>query len=98
MENPVMSASPSPSQNPIPPKSPKDPAVDKAVAAGKASIAQGKSKVDATRVMFPLVEHLPREVIWQTFQEGASLTERGAITYHYNRIREKKRVIEKKDA
>lgn len=86
------------SPNPITAKPPKDPAVDKAVAAGKASIAQGKSKVDATRAMFPLVEHLPREVIWQTFQEGASLTERGAITYHYNRIREKKRGIGKKEA
>ena len=76
---------------------PKDPVIQKAVSIGKASIAQGKSKVDATRAMFPLVEHLPREVIWQTFQEGASLTERGAITYHYNRIREKKRKSETKD-
>lgn len=84
--------------NPKPTKSRQDPAVDKAIAAGKASITQGKSKVDATRVMFPLVEHLPREVIWQTFQEGAGLTERGAITYHYNRIREKKRRVDKKQA
>lgn len=78
-------------------KTPKDPVSEKAVSVGKASIAQGKSKVDATRAMFPLVEHLPREVIWQTFQEGAGLTERGAITYHYNRIREKKQGMRKKE-
>lgn len=78
-------------------KPPKDAAIEKAVSVGKASIAQGKSKVEATRAMFDLVKHLPREVIWQTFQEGASLTERGAITYHYNRIREKKQGIGKKE-
>ena len=88
------------SPNPVRPtvNAPKDPVIEKAVSVGKASIAQGKSKVDATRAMFALVEHLPREVIWQTFQEGASLTERGAITYHYNRLREKKQGIRKKEA
>ena len=75
-------------------KSAKDPAVENAISVGQELITQGQSKVDATRAMFPLVEHLPREVIWQTFREGADLSEKGAVTYHYNRIREKTKIIE----
>ncbi len=73
--------------NPSPPKAPKDPAVAKAIASGKALIAQGKSKVAATRAMYPLIQSESREVICQAFLEGADLTERGALTYFYNAVR-----------
>ncbi len=65
--------------------------VSKAIDLGKAAIDQGMTKVQAARTMFPLLTDEPREVVWQAFQEGAGLTPKGAVTYHYNMIREAKK-------
>lgn len=73
----------------IEPKNPE--AVKKAIAIGQASIKDGNTKVAAVRLMFPLIAKEQREVIWSAFQAGAGLTEKGAMTYHYNLIREGKR-------
>ena len=41
--------------------------------------------------MYPLIKDEPREIIWKAFEEGASLTPKGAITYLYNIVREFKK-------
>lgn len=63
-------------------------AVAKAIAIGHQVIAEGKSKVEAVRAMYPLIATEPREVIWDVFVQGAGLTPKGAVTYLYNMIRE----------
>lgn len=70
------------SNAPIAPTNPD--AVAKSVTIGKTAIAGGKTKKDAVKLMFPLLIDEPREVIWQAFVAGAGLTEKGAVTYHYN--------------
>lgn len=62
-----------------------------AIKKGRAIIAEGKTKVDAVRVMYPLIKDETREIIWKAFEEGASLTPKGAITYLYNIAREFKK-------
>ena len=73
----------------IAPKNPE--AIKKAISIGQAAIKDGKTKVEATRAMFPLISNEQREIIWGAFQSGAGLTEKGAMTYHYNLIREAKK-------
>ncbi len=64
---------------------PKNPAkIAESISIGLAIIAEGKSKVEAVKKMYPLIKDEPREVIWQAFEDGASLTPKGAITYLYN--------------
>lgn len=65
--------------------------VAEAVKIGRAVIAEGKTKVVAVNAMYPLIKDEPREIIWQAFEEGASLTPKGAITYLYNVIKEFKK-------
>ena len=62
-------------------------AVAKATKLGNAQIAEGKTKVEATRAMYPLIKDESREIICQAFVDGAGLTERGAMTYFYNVVR-----------
>ena len=71
--------------------------VKKAIAAGQAIIAEGKTKVEAVRAMYPMIKDEPREVIWDAFINGAVLTEKGAVTYLYNMKRESKKKASKKD-
>lgn len=66
-------------------------AVNKAVTIGQTAIADGKTKADAVRLMFPHVFTEQPEVIWQTFVDGAGLTAKGAVTYWYNVRREHKK-------
>ncbi|PTU27732.1 hypothetical protein CJD38_18115 [Stenotrophobium rhamnosiphilum] len=62
---------------------PKD-AVKKAIAQGQALIKSGKSKSEASQAMYALLKDEPREVTVAAFVTGASLTEKGALTYWYN--------------
>lgn len=71
--------------------------VKKSISIGQSIIAEGKTKVEAVRSMYPLIKDEPREVIWDAFIKGAGLTEKGAITYHYNMKRESKKKVPKKD-
>ena len=66
-------------------------AVRKAISIGQSDLKEGKSKVDAVRAMYSLIEKEPREIIYKTFIDGAGLTEKGAVTYHYNIKRELKK-------
>jgi len=66
--------------------------IEKAIAQGKRLIKSGKSKADTSREIYSLVNNEDREVILHVFQQGASLTEKGSLTYLYNI----KRKLEKK--
>ena len=69
--------------------------IAEAVKKGRAIIAEGKTKVEAVRAMYPLIKHEPREIIWKAFEEGASLTPKGAVTYLYN-IQRESRTLKKR--
>jgi len=60
------------------------PAIQQAILQGKALIADGKSKADAARAIFAVIASEPKEVVVAAFVEGATLTEKGALTYWYN--------------
>ena len=60
------------------------PAIKKAIADGKALIAEGKTKADAARAMYPQISTESKEAIIAAFVEGATLTPKGAQTYWYN--------------
>lgn len=62
--------------------------IAESVKIGRAIIADGKTKVDAVRAMYPLIKDEQREIIWKAFEEGVSLTPKGAVTYLYNIERE----------
>ena len=59
-------------------------AVKKAIVAGQALIKEGKTKAEAAQAMYTLLKSEPRDVTAAAFVEGASLTEKGAVTYWYN--------------
>lgn len=65
--------------------------IAEAVKKGRAMIAEGKTKVEAAKAMYPLIKDEQREIIWKAFEEGASLTPKGAVTYLYNILREFKK-------
>jgi len=58
--------------------------IKKAIAQGKRLITSGKSKADTSREIYNRVKNEDREVILHVFQQGASLTEKGSLTYLYN--------------
>ena len=66
--------------------------IKKAIAQGRKLIKSGKSKADVSREIYGLVNNEDREVILHVFRQGASLTEKGSLTYLYN----VKRKLEKK--
>lgn len=65
--------------------------VQKAILEGRALIEQGKTKVEASMAIYRLIEDQPQEIVVQAFIDGASLTQRGALTYWYNCRRRKAR-------
>lgn len=66
-----------------------DPALQRAIDQGLALIKDGKSKADAARAIYDLLETQGKEVIVAAFIAGATLTEKGALTYWYNCKRKK---------
>jgi hypothetical protein len=66
--------------------------IKKAIAQGKKLIKSGKSKADVSREIYNLVNNEDRAAILHVFRQGASLTEKGSLTYLYNI----KRKLEKK--
>ena len=59
-------------------------AVKAAIAAGKALIDEGKTKAEAAMVIFMQIEGESQDTVVKAFVEGATLTEKGALTYWYN--------------
>jgi hypothetical protein len=60
------------------------PVIKEAITKAKAVIAEGKSKVDAAMIIYQLLNAEEKEVIIASFVQGATLTEKGAVTYFYN--------------
>jgi len=67
-------------------------AIAAAIAAGKVLIDEGKTKVEASMAIYALIENESQETIVKAFVEGASLTEKGALTYWYNCRRRMKKL------
>jgi hypothetical protein len=57
--------------------------IKKAIVQGKELIKSGMSKADVSREIYDLVKD-EKEVVLHVFQQGASLTEKGSLTYLYN--------------
>lgn len=68
------------------------PSIKDAIAKGKALIKDGKSKADAAMVIFDALPGEEKEVVIAAFVQGATLTEKGAVTYWYNCRRKAKKI------
>ena len=68
------------------------PLIKDAITKGKAIIAEGKSKVDAAMSIYQALNAEEKEVIIAAFVQGATLTEKGAVTYFYNSRRKFKKL------
>ena len=66
-----------------------------AIAKGKALIKEGKSKADAAMVIYEALKAEDKEVIAAAFVLGATLTEKGSVTYFYNCRRKSKKAAAK---
>lgn len=62
-----------------------------AIAKGKILIKEGKSKADAAMVIFEALKDEEKEVVIASFVQGATLTDKGAVTYFYNCRRKSKK-------
>ena len=69
---------------PTPKNEPNEEIVKAAIAEGKALIDQGKTKVEAAMAIYAKIEEESQETIVKAFVDGATLTEKGALTYWYN--------------
>lgn len=58
--------------------------IEAAISEGKKLIAAGKSKIDTALAVYEMLEGMEQDVIVKAFIEGATLTEKGALTYWYN--------------
>jgi hypothetical protein len=89
-----------PEQKPEPRPEPKKidldkPTVKEAISQGLALIKDGKSKADAARAIYALIKDEEKDVIVAAFVQGATLTEKGALTYWYNCKRKAEREAKK---
>ena len=73
------------------------PQIKEAIAKGKALIKEGKSKADAAMVIFEALKAEDKEVVIAAFVQGATLTEKGAVTYWYNCRRKSKKAAKSSD-
>jgi hypothetical protein len=60
------------------------PMVKKAIEEGQAVLKEGKSKADAAWAIYGRLKDEDKELIVAAFVKGATLTEKGALTYWYN--------------
>lgn len=67
------------------------PSIKEAIAKGKALIKEGKSKADAAMEIFEALKAEEKDVVIAAFVQGATLTEKGAVTYWYNCRRKAKK-------
>ena len=58
--------------------------IAEAIAEGQKMIEAGKSKIDTAMAIYAKLEGMEQDVIVKAFIEGATLTEKGALTYWYN--------------
>lgn len=60
------------------------PHIKEAITKGLAVLKEGKTKADAAREIYAIIKDEPKEVVVAAFVQGATLTEKGALTYWYN--------------
>ena len=65
--------------------------IKEAIAKGKALIKEGKSKAEAAMEIFTALKDEEKDVVIAAFVQGATLTEKGAVTYWYNCRRKAKK-------
>jgi len=58
--------------------------IAKAILEGKRVIKEGGTKVDASMIIFRVINDLDQETVVKAFVDGATLTPKGALTYWYN--------------
>ena len=58
--------------------------IKQAISEGRSLIEQGKTKVEAALAIYQILKDQPQRTIIAAFIEGATLTEKGALTYWYN--------------
>ena len=68
------------------------PEIKEAIANGLKLIKEGKSKADAAMTIFEAMKGEDKEVIIAAFVQGATLTDKGAVTYFYNCTRKSKKL------
>ena len=61
-----------------------DNAFTQAVSEGRVLIESGKSKREAAMAIYSILQDRGKDEVIKAFIEGASLTEKGAVTYWYN--------------
>jgi hypothetical protein len=66
--------------------------IKEAIAKGLDIIKDGKSKADAAMVIYEALIAEDKEVVIAAFVKGATLTEKGAVTYFYNCRRKAKKM------
>jgi len=71
------------------------PIVKDAIAQGKMLLKDGKSKADAARAIFSVLKDKEKNLIVAAFVDGATLTEKGALTYFYNCKRKQEKLTSK---
>mgnify|MGYP000689856917 CR=1 FL=1 len=67
------------------------PSIKEAIAKGKVLIKEGKSKADAAMEIYVALKDEEKDVVIAAFIQGATLTEKGAVTYWYNCRRKAKK-------
>lgn len=67
------------------------PQIKEAIAKGKALIKEGKTKADAAMAIFEALKDEEKDIVIAAFFQGATLTEKGAVTYWYNCRRKAKK-------
>lgn len=58
--------------------------IKEAITKGQALIKEGKSKVDAAMLIYTALIAEEKDIVIAAFVKGATLTEKGAVTYFYN--------------
>lgn len=69
------------------------PLIKDAIAKGKALIKEGKTKADVAMVIFEALKAEEKDAVIAAFVQGATLTEKGAVTYWYNCRRKAKKTV-----
>jgi phage major head subunit gpT-like protein len=58
--------------------------IAEAIAEGQKMIEAGKAKIDTALAMYEKLEGMEQDIVVKAFIKGATLTEKGALTYWYN--------------
>jgi hypothetical protein len=71
------------------------PSIIAAITKGKALIKEGKAKAEAAMLIFEALKAEEKDVVIAAFVQGATLTDKGAVTYFYNCKRKAKKLAAK---